>query len=629
MRISGSRRALPALLGAMFLALCAAAPAAQGAPGDPLFYFAPEPPKAKPGAPPLPLLPPPTGKLNGPCGLAVDSSGRIYVSDYHHHAVDVFTAGSSNVFPPSYVTQLANVDPLGGPCGLALDGVNNLYLNNYHRNVEKYGPSPTFAPGPVFAGAPLDAEHPTGVALDPATGNVYVNHRTYIAVYDASGAPVLDGGEPLRIGEGSLQDGYGLAVSTFPATAGRLYVADAATDVVKVYDPALDIEDPFATIQGPGEGFVSLRDSAVAVDRVSGELYVVDDTQPTHTERPQASVHAFTSTGAYAGHLKHNVIGARPVGLAVDNSAGATQGRVYVTSGNTDLAGIYAYPPGAALTSPPPLPPLELSEAGGGAGSLAAQALSGPPAPRPAGGGGAASASEIAQKGSLRLAVSGRLSPRRLPRDGTAPVAVSLGGEITTTDQSLPPQLKALRIELNRHGRLDHTGLPTCPYDRIQPGSSSRALAACRSALVGKGAFSANITLAGQEPYPTRGRLLLFNGLRGGKPVLFGHIYSPRPFATSFVIVFAIERLGGGTYGTALNAPLPKAMEAWGRLSGLQMTLTRRYTHRGEQRSYLSAGCPAPKGFRGAVFPLARASFAFAGGRELSSVLSGTCKARE
>jgi hypothetical protein len=70
--------------------------------------------------------------------------------------------------------------------------------------------------------------------------------------------------------------------------------------------------------------------------------------------------------------------------------------------------------------------------------------------------------------------------------------------------------------------------------------------------------------LVGQEPYPTEGELLVFNGRKAGKPVLYGHIYAQRPFATSFVIVFGVRRLGKGTYGTALDAPLPKAMEAWG-----------------------------------------------------------------
>jgi len=232
------------------------------------------------------------------------------------------------------------------------------------------------------------------------------------------------------------------------------------------------------------------------------------------------------------------------------------------------------------------------------------------------------------QQGNLRLTVSGKLAPKKLPRDGVAPISVSVGGQIATTDQTLPPTLKKLRVELNRHGRLDYKGLATCNYGRIQPGSSSHALAGCRSSLVGEGTFSADITLSGQEPYPTQGKLLVFNSTKGGKPVLYGHIYAPHPFATSFVIIFKVSQLKKGTYGIVLDAPLPKAMKSWGRLTGLEMTLNRRFNYKGQSHSYISSGCPAPKGFPGTSFSLARTSFAFAGGTELSSVLLGECKVR-
>jgi hypothetical protein len=240
----------------------------------------------------------------------------------------------------------------------------------------------------------------------------------------------------------------------------------------------------------------------------------------------------------------------------------------------------------------------------------------------------ALAAAETAQKGNLRVTVSGKLAPKKLPREGVAPISVSVGGQIATTDETLPPTLKKLRVELNRHGRLDYEGLPVCDYARIQPGSSSHALAGCRSSLVGEGTFNADITLSGQEPYPTQGKLLVFNGTKGGKPVLYGHIYSPHPFATSFVIIFKVSQLKKGTYGVVLDAPLPKAMKSWGRLTGLEMTLNRRFNYKGKSHSYISSGCPAPKGFSLASFPLARTSFAFAGGTELSSVLQGSCRVR-
>jgi hypothetical protein len=611
------------------------APSAGAAFDDPLFEYAPA------------SGPPPLGVLDGPCGLAVSPTSdpiasKLYLSDYYHRSVDVFSVVFS-VPPPdppvSFASQPltafsglpnAHTGNLDDPCGLALDALGTLYVNNYHRNVVRFGAPLSLNSGTVVdSGDPSDPyRNPTGVAVNPLTNTVYVDDSTYIAAYDALGNPLASP----QIGAGTLLDGYGIAVSGFTGsvdfptpTAGDIYVPDAASKTVRVFDAADGAAK--ASISGPPGGFGSLVDSAVAVDNASGEIYVIDTQGPQFAEWPEASVYVFSPDGGYEGRLKHNVINAAPVGLAVDNTGGARQGRVYVTSSNGEKATIYGYPPGAATSAVEPprgaqgvaLRPSGDPVAGTVDKARASDAF--PPQPL-------ASASEVSQKGSLRIKVSGKLSPKRLPRERAAPISVAVGGEISTTDGSLPPQLKKLRIELNRHALLDTAGLPICEYPRIQPGSSSHALSQCRASLLGTGSFTANITLAGQEPYPTRGRLLVFKGLRHGRPVLYGHIFSAKPFATSFVIVFAIERLQGGTYGTALNAPLPKAMDAWGRLTGLELTLSRHYSYRGSAHSFISSGCPAPKGFPGAVFPLARTSFAFAGGTVLSSVLASNCKAR-
>ena len=359
------KRACLGALCASLLALGISAPSAFGSVNDPLFVFVPAPPP-----PPAQPSPPPTGYLNGPCGLAVDSNGRFFVSDYYHHAVDVFTSGHG------YAGQLANDDPLDGPCGLALDATNDLYVNNFHRNVAKFNPSPSFGSGTVLSGAPLDSSQPTGIAVD-ATGNVYVDDRTYIQEYDSAGTPVQ------QIGLGSLGEGYGVAVSGFAGTLGYLYVPDASTNTVKVYDPATSLTIPKAEIKDPfNKPFVSLRDSAIASDRVTGDVYFADNTQPQFTEKPQATIYVYRPTAdpavyTYKGHLKYNIADALPPGLAVDNSAAptypaGTQGRVYVTSGNTTQAGVYAYPPGAATfsTSLPPTVSLAMGTSGSGGGAI-------------------------------------------------------------------------------------------------------------------------------------------------------------------------------------------------------------------------------------------------------------------
>ncbi|MGH2975359.1 MAG: hypothetical protein ACRDLL_10910, partial [Solirubrobacterales bacterium] len=551
------------LAGAL-LALCVLAPGAGAGPTDPSIHT-PKPPSSPFELPEVP----PSGYLEGPCGLA-SGPGGLYVSDYYHHTVDVFDGGEQ-------VTQLKAEDPLDGPCALAFDSSENLYVNNYHRNVARFSPYPTFSPDSIVA----SELHPTGLAIDAASDDLYVDARTYIARYEG---PVEAGDEPLqRIGEGSLGDGYGLARSAYPATAGRLYVPDAETNTIKVYDPALSTAVPVQEIAGPSGGFTSLRDSAIAVDDASGKIYVVDNLQPAYAERPQAQIDVFSPAGAYEGHLKYLITDALPPGLDANGS-------VYVTSGNTIEASIYAYGPAAATTAPPicqkgavcPAGATSVGQASGaGAPESASRSASAESQGEPRASQPGAHSSAIAQKGSLRLSVNGKLSPRKLPRKGSAPISVSVGWKVASADGSAVPKLKALSVQINRHGRFDAAGLPTCPYARIQPASSQRALANCRSALVGKGSFEADISLRGQEPYSTKGKLLVFNGLSHGKQVLFGQIYSPYPFATSFVIVFAVKSGGKGPYGTTLSATLPKALASWGNLTGIQMTLSRRYGYGG------------------------------------------------
>jgi hypothetical protein len=360
----GHRRRLVrklATCAASLLALSVFAAQAGAAETDPLAIFAPSPPSSSPPAFP------PDGYLDGVCGLAVDSGGRFYVSDYNHGAVDVFTPGLA------YASRLPGVDPADGPCGLALDSAGHLYVEDFHGRILKFGPSPGFA-GPVTI---VDGPS-SGVAVDLATGDPYVDHRTYVAVFDSAGNPVEVGGEPLRIGEGALGDGYGLALSAYPGTAGFVYVADAATDKVEVYDPGTDPANPVASIAGPPGGFTSLHDSALAVDDASGDVYVLDRIELELGQQPRAVVDVFEPSGAYLGHLKYAVVDGSPSGLAVDNSGGLTQGRVYVSSGNSQGAGVYVYSPGAAVGGkplPPSVPPPPL-----GGGPLNAQVPIGGPA---------------------------------------------------------------------------------------------------------------------------------------------------------------------------------------------------------------------------------------------------------
>jgi hypothetical protein len=231
---------------------------------------------------------------------------------------------------------------------------------------------------------------------------------------------------------------------------------------------------------------------------------------------------------------------------------------------------------------------------------------------------------DIVQKGNLRVAFDAQMSPHALPRDTDAPVSVSVGGRITTTNGAAPPQLRAISIAINSHGRLDPSGLPVCELEQIQPSTTADALAACRASLVGQGSFSAKVLLPQQAPFPSQGKVFAFNGRYRGGPAILAHVYGTKPIPTSYTIPFEITPTKG-TFGTVLSASLPQVTSQWGYVTGLTLSLGRSFSYRGKRRSYLSAACPAPKGFSGAVFPLAKASFAFAGRRTLSSTLTRSC----
>jgi hypothetical protein len=233
-------------------------------------------------------------------------------------------------------------------------------------------------------------------------------------------------------------------------------------------------------------------------------------------------------------------------------------------------------------------------------------------------------AAETIQKGPVRIAFDGKITPQRLPREGSAPVAVAVSTKITAAAGRPLAQLRKIEIAINRHGRLDATGLPRCEISEIQPATTAKALQACRGALIGEGHFAAKVALSRQAAFPSAGKLYAFNATYKGRPAILAHVYGNQPVPTSFTVPFVITR-AKGTFATVLTATFPAADNNF--VTAIDLDLRRTFTYRGKRRSYASAGCPAPKGFPGASFPFAKATYSFAGGRKLSSTLRRSCRA--
>jgi DNA-binding beta-propeller fold protein YncE len=548
------------------------------------------------------------GQIEGPCGLAISAAGSVYLADYYHRVIDVFGAPSASA-PGQYLSQIAlpgsnprlGVNTLDSVCGLAFDSAGDLYGNEWHQDVLRLS----------GGAAKIDGGESTGLAIDSSTDRLYVDDRTYVAEYEL---PFTVGDSPTaKIGLGHLGDGYGLA-----AAAGHVYLADAADQTVKVFAPATSTTAPVATIAGR---FNSLTDAALAIDPTNGHLLVVDDLQPGF-EHPRSAVLEFDSPAAgyaYLGRLPGDPVAGGPSGIAV-----APSGRLLVTDGNGELSNAFLYGPyqeaGFAPTFAPPSPesapspdPVTLGLRAGTGEDPAARR-------RPS---QTAAASEVSQRGGIRISFQGRLLPRRLPRRGSMPVTATVGAKIAAVGGHAPPQLRGIEIAINRNGHFAPDSLPACRIDQIQPATTTAALAACRHSLVGEGTFSARVLIPAQAPFPSTGKVYAFNGRWHGHQAILAHVYGTEPVPVSYTLPFELlpQR---GTYGTLLRAALPAVTGDSGYVTGLSLNLGRAAGAGG----YLTAGCPVPAGFPGALFPFAHVKFSFAGGRAIDSTLIRECKAR-
>jgi hypothetical protein len=233
---------------------------------------------------------------------------------------------------------------------------------------------------------------------------------------------------------------------------------------------------------------------------------------------------------------------------------------------------------------------------------------------------------DVIQRGNARVTFDGNLSPQRLPRLGTAPVQVAVSAKIEPLPNKAPPQMQRIKIAINRNGHLNTRGLPVCSLDDIQPSTTEDALSKCRDSLVGTGIFSAKLLVSGPAPFPSEGKMYAFNSVLHGRPAILAHVYGTEPAPASYTIPFEV-RPAKGTFGFVLTAAFPDFNSRQGYVSGLSLKLGRSFSFHGKRQSYLSAGCPAPKGFSGAVFPFAQASFIFKS-RTLTSTLIRHCRAR-
>jgi hypothetical protein len=234
---------------------------------------------------------------------------------------------------------------------------------------------------------------------------------------------------------------------------------------------------------------------------------------------------------------------------------------------------------------------------------------------------------ERAQEENLIVTLNGGIVPKVLPRDHRVPVAVHLTGGVHTTDGSPIPRVNWIKLELAYRGQLFRHGLPVCPQVRLESTDNSQAMRACGRALVGHGKLYAEIFVPNQDPFGVHANLLAFNGqTKKGRPAVLVHAYTSNP-PVSFIIPFTVHHKKG-QFHTVLVTTIRRSVGPWPHVANFQIMISRTFNFHGRKRSYLSASCPALPGFTGGFLSLARATYTFAGGAQLTKEIVRSCHTR-
>ena len=280
--------------------------------------------------------------LESPEGLAVDNSagatkGDVYVADVGHAVIDVFESsgkylsqinGSETVqksFSPSFSWSLA-VDPTEGDLYVADAGHNAVdKFDNSGKVVSGFGTkgqisTENIEEGQLGSKSAGNSFQPTGIAVDPKTGDLYVDdtNNAVIDVFESSGKYLRQFASNLP----SYEDGS-MAIDS----QGNLFLANYfGTDVYVAATGKLN------TSYGGGTGLLDSGHSfAVAVDPNNDDVYV------DHPYEPETNVAQYDNTGKLLDSFGSGHVGVDYGGVAV----GKANSHVYVSNFQSSAVEIF------------------------------------------------------------------------------------------------------------------------------------------------------------------------------------------------------------------------------------------------------------------------------------------------
>ncbi len=224
--------------------------------------------------------------------------------------------------------------------------------------------------------------------------------------------------------------------------------------------------------------------------------------------------------------------------------------------------------------------------------------------------------------GDILITADGGFSPTALPRTHNAPITLHGGGSISTVSGDLPPILRTLTLEFDRHGSVQTTGLPICTEGKLENTTVAEARQTCPGAIVGEGEGKAIIDFPEQAPFPVSSPITLFNGPpERGDPTVFAHAYTTVPVPTTFVVPIVIETIHDGEYGYRVKATIPTIAGGSGIPVSGSLKVGRKWSYRGKRYSYVNARCETGR-------LQARGEFSFSNGTFLSGTFFRPCTVR-
>lgn len=209
-----------------------------------------------------------SAELNDPLGIAVDSSGNVFIADTANNVVRKVSSGTittyagNNSYPAGPVPTgdfgAATNASMNAPVGLALDSAGNLYICDANNHAVRKVTASTGIITTVVGTTSITANalnHPAGIALD-AAGNIYIADSgvSKIYKYTLTTGKITTvagiGGASGFSGDGGLAtfaklgDPQGVALDA----AGNIYIADTVNNRIR----KVTTDGIISTIAGSG-----------------------------------------------------------------------------------------------------------------------------------------------------------------------------------------------------------------------------------------------------------------------------------------------------------------------------------------------------------------------------------------